>query len=56
MANTAQNLKDAITSTQEVKDNLNAAVAAVNDGKLQVGAVVRLIVLVIAWFNQVAVT
>ena len=26
MANTAQNLKDAITSTQEVKDNLNAAV------------------------------
>ena len=56
MANTAQNLKDAITSTQEVKDNLNAAVAAVNDGKLQVGAVVRLIFLVIAWFNQVAVT
>lgn len=54
--NTAQNLKETIESAQEVKENLNTAIEAVKGGKLQVGAVVRLIVLLIAWINQIAVT
>uniref|UniRef100_UPI0032203EDA hypothetical protein n=1 Tax=Turicimonas muris TaxID=1796652 RepID=UPI0032203EDA len=57
MANsTAQNLKDSIASTQEVKANLGSAVTAAKEGKIQVGAVIRLIALIIAWLNQLAVT
>lgn len=56
MNNTGANLKGAIASAGELKDSLQLAISDAQNGKLQVGAVVRLIVLAIAWLNQIAVT
>lgn len=56
MGETSTNLKETINDTVELKTELETAVSDAKDGKVQVGAVVRLIVLVIAWLNQLAVT
>jgi SPP1 family holin len=56
MASTSDNIKTTVKSSTELKQELETAVSDAKDGKIQVGAVVRLIVLVIAWINQVAVT
>lgn len=56
MALTGDNLKQTIDSTEDVKENLETTVADAKEGKIQVGAVVRLVVLIVAWINQIAVT
>lgn len=51
-----ENLKNIVQSTSEVSDVFKATISDAKQGKAQVGAVVRLLVLVIAWLNQIAVT
>lgn len=46
---------NAVGTTEDVVNNLKTTVENANNGKLQVGAVVRLVLLVIAWLNQIAV-
>ena len=52
----SENLKGTISSAAELKEELQTSIADAKQGKLQVGAVVRLIVMAIAWINQVAAT
>lgn len=49
-------LKTTIDTTKDIKEGLVASIADAKQGKLKVGAVVRLIVLAIAWINQIATT
>ena len=49
-----EGLMETISSAEEIKDELQTSVSDAKQGKLKVGAVVRLIVLIIAWINQVA--
>lgn len=51
-----ENLKNIVQSTSEVSEVFKTTVSDAKQGKAQVGAVVRLLVLVIAWLNQIAVT
>lgn len=50
------NLKGIVQSTSEVSDVFKATISEAKQGRAQVGAIVRLLVLIIAWLNQVAVT
>ena len=49
------NLRETINSTNEVVDALKSTVADAKDGKVKLGVIVRLVLLVIAWVNQIAV-
>lgn len=51
-----EDLKNIVQSTTEVSDVFKATISDAKQGKTQVGAVVRLIALAIAWLNQIAVT
>ena len=53
---TKGNLRDTVKSTTEVIDAVKVEIANAQEGKVKIGAVVRLVVLVIAWLNQLAVT
>ena len=52
----SDNLHETISTASELKDMIQAASADAKEGKLQVGAIVRLIALAIVWLNQIAVT
>lgn len=49
-------LKNIVQSTSEVSDVFKTTISDAKQGRAQVGAIVRLLVLVIAWLNQIAVT
>lgn len=51
-----EDLKNIVQSTSEVSDVFKATISDAKQGKAQVGAIVRLLVLFIAWLNQIAVT
>ena len=53
---TKTNLTNSINSTTEVVDAIKLAASNAQNGKVEIGAVVRLVALVIAWLNQLAVT
>ncbi len=52
----SDNLKETVATASELKEMIQTASADAKAGKLQVGAVVRLIALVIVWVNQLAAT
>lgn len=49
-------LKNIVQSTSEVSDVFKTTISEAKQGRAQVGAIVRLLVLIIAWLNQIAVT
>ncbi len=49
-------LRETVATASELKDMIQAASTDAKEGKLQVGAIVRLIALGIVWINQIAVT
>lgn len=52
----SNDLKNIVQSTSEVSDVFKTTISDAKQGRAQVGAIVRLLVLVIAWLNQIAVT
>lgn len=56
MAVTSDNFRKTAETTQAVKEKLESTVSQAKEGKLQIGAVIRLVALIITWINQIAVT
>jgi SPP1 family holin len=56
MAVTSDNFRKTAETTQAVKEKLASTVSQAKEGKLQIGAVIRLVALIITWINQIAVT
>ena len=55
MSQTEERLNSTIDNTQDIINQFQNALSASKQGNLKVGTVVRLIVLVIAWINQIGV-
>ena len=56
MAKESSRYKMSAQRLEELKEELQVSIADAKQGKLQIGAVVRLIVMAVAWINQVVAT